>query len=63
MASYKQSDYETLRRRCVELSQAEWHQMAIAQAFGRFGGPINPTLGEPNPEKISPKRCNCFRRR
>lgn len=34
MATYKQSDYEALRRRCVELSQAGWQQLAIAQAFG-----------------------------
>jgi len=33
MASYKQSDYEALRRRCVELSQAGWKQLAIAQAL------------------------------
>ena len=63
MASYKQSDYEALRRRCVELSQAGWKQMAIAQAFGRFGGPIDSKLGESIPEKILPKRRSCFTRR
>lgn len=45
MAIYKQSDYEALRQRCVELRQAGWKQNAIAQAFGRFGGPTDPRLG------------------
>jgi hypothetical protein len=53
MATYKQSDYEGLRRRCVELSQAGWRQLAISQAAKRLSGPINPTLGEPNPKEIS----------
>ncbi|WP_369008800.1 helix-turn-helix domain-containing protein [Larkinella sp. C7] len=34
MACCKQSDYEALRRRCVELNQAGWKQTVIAQAFG-----------------------------
>lgn len=34
MAIYKQSDYEALRGRCVELHEAGWKQLAIAQAFG-----------------------------
>lgn len=34
MANYKQADYEALRRRCVELSQAGCQQAAIVQAFG-----------------------------
>lgn len=36
MATYKQFDYEILRRRCVELSEAGWQQFPIAQAFDRF---------------------------
>lgn len=44
MASYKQSDYEALRRRCVELSQAGWKQMAIAQAFGLTQSWVSQTL-------------------
>lgn len=44
MASYKQSDYEALRRRCVELSQAGWKQLAIAQAFGLTQGWVSRTL-------------------
>lgn len=51
MASYKQSDYEALGRHCIELSQAGLKQMAIAQAFGRFGGSINSKLGKSTPEK------------
>ena len=44
MASYKQSDYEGLRRRCVELSQSGWKQLAIAQAFGLTQGWVSRTL-------------------
>ena len=44
MASYKQSDYEALRRRCVELSQAGWKQAAIAQAFGLTQPWVSRTL-------------------
>jgi transposase len=44
MASYKQSEYETLRRRCVELSEAGWKQSAIAQAFGLTQGWVSQTL-------------------
>ncbi|GAB4041890.1 helix-turn-helix domain-containing protein (plasmid) [Spirosoma sp. SC4-14] len=44
MASYKQSDYEALRRRCVELEQAGWKQQAIAQAFGLTQGWVSRTL-------------------
>lgn len=58
MASYKQSDYEALRQRCVELCQAGRKQLAIAQAFGRFGGPINARLGESDGKEISRARGN-----
>ena len=34
MASYKQTQYEVLRRRCVALQQQGWKQVAIAQALG-----------------------------
>lgn len=44
MATYKQSDYEVLRRRCVELSQAGWQQLAIAQAFGLTQPWVSRTL-------------------
>lgn len=44
MATYKQSDYEALRRRCVELSQAGWQQLAIAQAFGLTQPWVSRTL-------------------
>lgn len=44
MASYKQNQYEALRRRCVELSQAGWKQNAIAQAFGLTQGWVSQTL-------------------
>lgn len=44
MASYKQSDYESLRGRCVELSQAGWKQLAIAQAFGLTQPWVSRTL-------------------
>lgn len=44
MAIYKQSDYEALRQRCVELRQAGWKQNAIAQAFGLTQGWVSRTL-------------------
>ncbi|MFD2572240.1 transposase [Spirosoma soli] len=44
MAIYKQSDYEALRRRCVELSQQGWQQSAIAQAFGLTQPWVSRTL-------------------
>ncbi|MCK8496074.1 winged helix-turn-helix domain-containing protein [Spirosoma sp. RP8] len=44
MANYKQSDYEALRRRCVELSHQGWHQSAIAQAFGLTQPWVSRTL-------------------
>lgn len=44
MASYKQSDYEVLRRRCVELHQAGWKQGPIAQALGLTQGWVSQTL-------------------
>ena len=44
MASYKQSDYEALRRRCVELYKAGWKQAAIAQAFGLTQRWVSRTL-------------------
>ena len=48
MANYKQSDYEALRRRCVELRQAGWKQNAIAQAFGLTQGWVSRTLTKYN---------------
>ncbi|UHG91712.1 helix-turn-helix domain-containing protein [Spirosoma oryzicola] len=44
MASYKHSDYEVLRRRCVELDQAGWKQKPIAQALGLTQGWVSQTL-------------------
>lgn len=44
MAKYKQSDYELLRRRCVELDQAGWKQAPIAQALGLTQGWVSQTL-------------------
>ncbi len=44
MATYKQADYEALRRRCVELKQAGWKQADIAHAFGLTAGWVNQTL-------------------
>lgn len=46
MAIYKQSDYEALRQRCVELRQAGWKQSAIAQAFGLTQGWVSRTLAK-----------------
>ncbi|ADB39712.1 helix-turn-helix domain-containing protein [Spirosoma linguale] len=44
MAKYKQSDYEVLRRRCVELHQLGWKQGPIAQALGLTQGWVSQTL-------------------
>ncbi|MGV3556908.1 helix-turn-helix domain-containing protein [Larkinella arboricola] len=55
MASYKQSDYEALRRRCVELHQAGWKQMAIAQAFGLTQSWVSQTLNR-IAEAVDPRR-------
>lgn len=44
MAKYRQSDYEVLRRRCVELDQAGWKQAPIAQALGLTQGWVSQTL-------------------
>jgi transposase len=44
MATYKQADYEALRRRCVELKQAGWKQANIARAFGLTQGWVSQTL-------------------
>lgn len=44
MAKYKQSDYEVLRRRCVELHQESWKQGPIAQALGLTQGWVSQTL-------------------
>jgi transposase len=44
MATYKQADYEALRRRCVQLKQAGWKQAAIARAFGLTEGWVSQTL-------------------
>lgn len=44
MASYKQTEYEVLRRRCVALYQQGWKQVAIAQALGLTQGWVSRTL-------------------
>ncbi len=44
MATYKQADYEALRRRCVELKQAGWKQADIGRAFGLTEGWVSQTL-------------------
>lgn len=44
MAKYNQSDYEVLRRRCVELHQVGWKQGPIAQALGLTQGWVSQTL-------------------
>lgn len=44
MASYKQTEYEVLRRRCVALHQQGWKQVAIAQALGLTQGWVSRTL-------------------
>lgn len=53
MAIYKQSDYEALRRRCVELSQAGWQQLAIAQAFGLTQPWVSRTLKKYQQQGVS----------
>ena len=44
MITYKPSDYELLRRRCAELKDAGWKQVAIAQALGLTEGWVSRTL-------------------
>ena len=44
MATYKQADYEALRRRCVELKHTGWRQADIARAFGLTQGWVSQTL-------------------
>jgi transposase len=53
MANYKQSDYEALRRRCVELSQAGWQQAAIADAFGLTQPWVSRTLKKYNQQGLT----------
>lgn len=53
MANYKQSDYEALRRRCVELRQAGWQQAAIAQAFGLTQPWVSRTLKKYNQQGLT----------
>lgn len=43
-AKYKPSDYEVLRRRCVELKEAGWKQKHIASALGLTEGWVSQTL-------------------
>jgi transposase len=44
ITSHKQSDYELLRRRCAELKDAGWKQVAIAEALGLTEGWVSRTL-------------------
>ncbi len=44
MTSYKQTEYEVLRRRCAALHQLGWKQVAIAQALGLTQGWVSRTL-------------------
>lgn len=53
MANYRQADYEALRRRCVELSQAGWQQAAIAQAFGLTQPWVSRTLKKYNQQGLA----------
>lgn len=46
MASYKQIEYEILRRRCVALQQQGWKQVTIAQALGLTQGWVSRTLAK-----------------
>ncbi|GAB4040145.1 winged helix-turn-helix domain-containing protein (plasmid) [Spirosoma sp. SC4-14] len=46
MASYKQTEYEVLRRRCAALDQLGWKQVAIAQALGLTQGWVSRTLSK-----------------
>ena len=43
-AKYKPSDYEVLRRRCVELREADWKRKDIASALGLTEGWVSQTL-------------------
>lgn len=43
-AKYKPSDYEVLRRRCVELKEAGWKQKDITSALGLTEGWVSQTL-------------------
>lgn len=43
-AKYKTSEYEVLRRRCVELKESGWKQKDIASAFGLTEGWVSQTL-------------------
>lgn len=43
-AKYKPSDYEVLRRRCVELKESGWKQNDIALALGLTEGWVSQTL-------------------
>lgn len=43
-SKYKQSDYEVLRRRCVELKEAGWQQKDIALALGLSEGWVSRTM-------------------
>lgn len=43
-ANYKPSDYEVLRRRCVELKETGWKQKDIASALGMTEGWVSQTL-------------------
>lgn len=44
MATYKPTDYELLRRRCVQLKEQGWKQTKIAQALGLTEGWVSRTL-------------------
>ncbi|MCC5610873.1 hypothetical protein LC612_30030 [Nostoc sp. CHAB 5834] len=46
MASYKQTEYEVLRRRRVALQQQGWKQVTIAQALGLTQGWVSLTLAK-----------------
>lgn len=43
-AKYKPSEYEVLRRRCVELKESGWKQKDIALVFGLTEGWVSQTL-------------------
>ena len=43
-AKYKPSDYEVLRRRCVELKETGWKQKDIASVLGMTEGWVSQTL-------------------
>ncbi|RYF39069.1 MAG: transposase [Cytophagaceae bacterium] len=44
MASYQQTQYEVLRRRCATLHQEGWKQADIAQALGLTQGWVSHTI-------------------